>query len=49
MLRDCISAVTPCPGQNAFVETNAISPINPQNFRSQVVSPEQPPTTSDRD
>jgi hypothetical protein len=49
MLRDCISAVTPCPGQNAFIETNAISPLNPQNFRSPVVSPEQPPTTSDRD
>ena len=29
MLRDCISAVTPCPGQNAFIETNVISPLDP--------------------
>ena len=34
MLRDCISAVTPCPGQNAFIETNAIAPIDPANFSS---------------
>ena len=32
MLRDCISAVTPCPGQNAFIETNAIAPIDPANL-----------------
>jgi len=54
MLRDCISAVTPCPGQNAFIETNAITPLDPQNFRPppverpSPVSPEQPPTTSNR-
>jgi hypothetical protein len=44
MLRDCITAVTPCPMENAFVQPNAIAPVNPQNFRSPVVSPEQPPT-----
>jgi hypothetical protein len=44
MLRDCISAVTPCPGQNAFIETNVITPLEPQR----PVSPEQPPTTSNR-
>jgi hypothetical protein len=44
MLRDCISAVTPCPVQNAFFEANAIAPVNPQNFRPPPVSPEQPPT-----
>jgi len=48
MLRDCISAVTPCPGQNAFVEANAITPIDPANFVPPPVSPEQPPTTSNR-
>ena len=44
MLRDCITAVTPCPMENAFVQPNAVAPVNPQNFRSPVVSPEQPPT-----
>jgi hypothetical protein len=44
MLHGCISAVTPCPGQNAFIETNVISPLEPQT----PVSPEQPPTTSNR-
>ena len=49
MLRDCISAVTPCPGQNAFIETNVITPLDPQNLRQATVSPEQPPTTGNRD
>ena len=49
MLRDCISAVTPCPGRNAFIETNAIAPIDPANFVPPTVSPEQPPTTGNRD
>jgi hypothetical protein len=49
MLRDCISAVTPCPGRNAFTETNAIAPIDPANFVPPTVSPEQPPTTGNRD
>ena len=46
MLRDCILAVTPCPGQNAFVQPYVIAPINPANFVPPPVSPEQPPTTS---
>jgi hypothetical protein len=46
MLRDCVQAVTPCPTQNAFVQQYGISPIDPANFVSEVVSPEQPPTTS---
>jgi hypothetical protein len=45
-LRDCISAVTPCPGANAFIPPNTISPIDPSTFTHQVVSPEQPPTTN---
>jgi len=45
MLHGCISAVTPCPGQNAFIENNVITPIDPQR---PPVSPEQPPTTSNR-
>ena len=49
LLRDCISAVTPCPGRNAFIETNAIAPIDPANFVPPTVSPEQPPTTGNRD
>ena len=49
MLRDCISAVTPCPGRNAFIETSAIAPIDPANFVPPTVSPEQPPTTGNRD
>ena len=49
MLHGCISAVTPCPGQNAFIETNAIAPIDPANFVPPTVSPEQPPTTGNRD
>jgi hypothetical protein len=43
MLRDCILAVTPCPAENAFIQPNIITPINPGNFKP--VSPEQPPTT----
>src|SRR5216110_2087751 len=49
MLRDCILAITPCPGQNAFVQPSVIAPINPANFvHPPPVSPEQPPTTSGR-
>ena len=44
MLRDCVQAVTPCPGQNAFVQANVIAPVNPTNFVTPPVSPEQPPT-----
>jgi len=50
MLRDCILAITPCPGQNAFVQPSVVAPINPANFvHPPPVSPEQPPTTSGRD
>ena len=49
MLRDCILAVTPCPGQNAFVQPYVIAPINPSNFKPPVVSPEQPVTTNHGD
>jgi hypothetical protein len=42
MLRDCILAVSPCPGENAFIEPNTITPLNPQK----PVSPEQPPPTA---
>ena len=48
MLRDCMLAVTPCPGQNAFVQSYTIAPINPANYVPPPVSPEQPPTSSDR-
>jgi hypothetical protein len=48
MLRDCIQAVTPCPGQNAFVQPYVITPLNPGNFKPPVVSPEQVPTTNNR-
>jgi hypothetical protein len=41
MLRDCILAVTPCPGQNAFIPPNIIPP--PPIERPSPVSPEQPP------
>ena len=47
MLRDCILAVTPCPGENAFIPPIFIPP--PPVERPSPVSPEQPPTTSDRD
>jgi len=46
MLRDCILAVTPCPGQNAFNELQIIAP--PPIERPSPVSPEQPPTTNNR-
>src|SRR5436190_3398671 len=46
MLRDCILAVTPCPGQNAFNEGLIIAP--PPIERPSPVSPEQPPTTNNR-
>ena len=46
MLRDCILAVTPCPGQNAFIPGYIIAP--PPIERPSPVSPEQPPTTSNR-
>jgi FecR protein len=42
MLRDCISAVTPCPGANAFIPGNVVIP--PPVERPSPVSPEQPPT-----
>jgi hypothetical protein len=48
MLRDCILAVTPCPGENEFVQPYIIGPINPANFVPPPVSPEQPPTTNNR-
>jgi len=44
MLRDCILAVTPCPGENAFIPANIIAP--PPVERPSPVSPEQPPTTN---
>ncbi|PYK07852.1 MAG: hypothetical protein DME61_11715 [Verrucomicrobia bacterium] len=49
MLRECIQAVTPCPTHNAFVQPYIIAPINPANFVSHEVSPEQPPVTSGGD
>jgi hypothetical protein len=48
MLRECISAIQPCPPTNAFVQPSIISPINPANFVTPPVSPEQPPTTTNR-
>ena len=42
MLRDCIMAVSPCPGENAFIPPNIIPP--PPVERPSPVSPEQPPT-----
>ena len=42
MLSDCINAVTPCPGENAFIPPNIIPP--PPVERPSPVSPEQPPT-----
>jgi hypothetical protein len=46
MLRDCILAVTPCPGENAFIQPTIIAP--PPVERPSPVSPEQPPPTSNR-
>jgi hypothetical protein len=48
LLRDCISAVTPCPGQNAFIPSGGIVAPPPVERPSPPVSPEQPPTTSNR-
>jgi FecR protein len=47
MLRDCILAVTPCPGQNAFIPPNIIPPP-PTERESPPVSPEQPPRPLNR-
>ena len=49
MLRDCISAVTPCPGQNAFIPPY-FDPPPPVERPSPPapVSPEQPPATNNR-
>jgi FecR protein len=47
MLRDCILAVTPCPGQNAFIPPNIIPPP-PIERESPPVSPEQPPRPLNR-
>jgi hypothetical protein len=44
-LRDCIWAVTPCPGQNAFIPPGGIIPPPPVE-RPSPVSPEQPPPTT---
>jgi hypothetical protein len=44
MMRDCIFAVTPCPGENAFSQPQIIAP--PPIERPSPVSPEQPPTTN---
>ena len=46
MLRDCILAVTPCPGENAFITPELLAP--PPIERPSPVSPEQPPTTNNR-
>ena len=50
MLRDCIAAATnaPCSFQNAFSQASTTSPTNPQDVVPPPVSPEQPPTTSNR-
>ena len=45
MLRECIGE--PCFPANEFLPPHVISPLNPANFVP--VSPEQPPTTSNRD
>ena len=49
MLRDCIVAAVnePCSFQNAFFQPSTTSPLNPHEVvPPPVVSPEQPPTTS---
>jgi hypothetical protein len=46
MLRDCINAVTPCPGENAFIPPNFFVP--PPVERPSPVSPEKAPTTLHR-
>jgi len=45
-LRDCIQAVTPCPGENAFIPPYVIPPAPVE--RPSPVSPEQPPRTDNR-
>jgi FecR protein len=45
MMRDCILAVTPCPGENAFTPPQLIVPP-PIERPTPPVSPEQPPTTN---
>jgi len=45
MMRDCILAVTPCPGENAFQEPFIIVPP-PIERQTPPVSPEQPPTAN---
>jgi FecR protein len=47
MLRDCILAVTPCPGENAFIPPYIIAPP-PIERPSPPVSPEQPPRPMNR-
>ena len=47
MLRECIGE--PCFPANEFLPPHIISPLNPANFVPPPVSPEQPPTTSNRD
>jgi hypothetical protein len=46
MLRDCIGE--PCFPANEFVPPQVIAPLNPANFVPPPVSPEQPPTTTNR-
>jgi hypothetical protein len=46
MLQDCINAVSPCPGENAFIPPNIIPP--PPVERPSPVSPEQPPRVDHR-
>lgn len=50
MLRDCIAVAinAPCSFQNAFSQASTTSPSNPQDVVPPPVSPEQPPTTSNR-
>jgi hypothetical protein len=44
MMRDCINAVTPCPGENAFIPPVLIPPPPVEK----PVSPEKAPTTLHR-
>jgi FecR-like protein len=46
-LRDCITTVTPCPGANAFIPKGGVIDPPPVQ-RPTPVSPEQPPTTTNR-
>jgi hypothetical protein len=48
MLRDCISAIQLCPPTNVFAPPSIISPTDPANVIPPPVSPEQPPTTTNR-